>query len=140
MAGAVRAWAEGADLAEVLEACELTAGDFVRCSKQLLDVLRQLACLVPPEKTASDRQRALEALSANAARAGLDLEQGSGGLVRDMTGPGSPARRPAVRVPNAAGSLISAGLPPGAASPRQDTPAPCQASSLFSMTSPLSPR
>lgn len=41
-----------------------------------------------------------------------------------MTGPGSSARRPAVRVPNAAGSLISAGLPPGAASPRQDTPAP----------------
>lgn len=76
LAGAVRAWAEGADLAEVLEACELTAGDFVRCSKQLLDVLRQLACLVPPEKTASDRQRALEALSANAARAGLDLNRG----------------------------------------------------------------
>ena len=76
LAGAVRAWAEGADLAEVLEACDLTAGDFVRCSKQLLDVLRQLACLVPPEKTASDRQRALEALSANAARAGLDLNRG----------------------------------------------------------------
>ena len=76
LAGAVRAWGEGADLAEVLEACELTAGDFVRCSKQLLDVLRQLACLVPPEKTASDRQRALEALSANAARAGLDLNRG----------------------------------------------------------------
>ena len=76
LAGAVRAWAEGADLAEVLEACDLTAGDFVRCSKQLLDVLRQLACLVPPKKTASDRQRALEALSANAARAGLDLNRG----------------------------------------------------------------
>ena len=72
----MRAWGEGADLAEVLEACELTAGDFVRCSKQLLDVLRQLACLVPSDKAASDRQRALEALSANAARAGLDLNRG----------------------------------------------------------------
>ena len=76
LAGAVRAWAEGADLAEVLEACELTAGDFVRWSKQLLDVLGQLACLVPAEDAAPERRRALTALSASAARASLDVNRG----------------------------------------------------------------
>ncbi|SPT54014.1 ski2-like helicase [Actinomyces bovis] len=43
LAGPVKAWAEGAELGEVLEACELTAGDFVRWCKQLLDVLTQIA-------------------------------------------------------------------------------------------------
>ena len=76
LAGAVRAWAEGADLAEVLEACELTAGDFVRWSKQLLDVLGQLACLVPAEDAAPERRRALTALSAGAAQASLDVNRG----------------------------------------------------------------
>ena len=76
LAGAVRAWAEGADLAEVLEACELTAGDFVRWSKQLLDVLGQLACLAPAEDAAPERRRALTALSAGAAQASLDVNRG----------------------------------------------------------------
>ena len=72
----MRAWAEGADLAEVLQDCELTAGDFVRWSKQLLDVLGQLACLVPAEDAAPERRRALTALSASAARASLDVNRG----------------------------------------------------------------
>ena len=76
LAGAVRAWAEGADLAEVLEACELTAGDFVRWSKQLLDVLGQLACLTTTEESAPDRRRAIETLSVSAARASLDVNRG----------------------------------------------------------------
>ena len=76
LAGAVKAWADGADLSEVLEACELTAGDFVRWSKQLLDVLGQLACLVPAEDAAPERRRALTALSASAARASLDVNRG----------------------------------------------------------------
>ena len=76
LAGAVKAWADGADLSEVLEACELTAGDFVRWSKQLLDVLGQLACLVPAEDAVPERRRALTALSASAARASLDVNRG----------------------------------------------------------------
>jgi ATP-dependent RNA helicase HelY len=36
------AWAAGDDLAEILDDEELTAGDFVRNAKQLIDVLRQL--------------------------------------------------------------------------------------------------
>lgn len=52
LAGPVRAWAQGADLAEVLEDSELTAGDFVRWCKQLLDVLTQIASL-PPQALAS---------------------------------------------------------------------------------------
>ena len=76
LAGAVRAWAEGADLAEVLQDCELTAGDFVRWSKQLLDVLGQLACLTTTEESAPDRRRAIETLSVSAARASLDVNRG----------------------------------------------------------------
>lgn len=45
LAGAVQAWAQGTGLGEVLEAAELTAGDFVRWSRQLLDVLAQLCVL-----------------------------------------------------------------------------------------------
>ncbi|WP_103064407.1 DEAD/DEAH box helicase [Actinomyces qiguomingii] len=45
LAGAVRIWAEGADLSVVLEDTDLTAGDFVRWCKQLLDVLGQLATI-----------------------------------------------------------------------------------------------
>ena len=67
---------EGADLAEVLQDCELTAGDFVRWSKQLLDVLGQLACLTTTEESAPDRRRAIETLSVSAARASLDVNRG----------------------------------------------------------------
>ena len=76
LAGAVRAWAEGADLAEVLQDCELTAGDFVRWSKQLLDVLGQLARLTMTEESAPDRRRAIKTLSVSAARASLDVNRG----------------------------------------------------------------
>ena len=41
------AWAMGGDLDDVLAGEEMTAGDFVRCSKQLIDILRQIAMLAP---------------------------------------------------------------------------------------------
>ncbi|MDO4243310.1 MAG: DEAD/DEAH box helicase [Actinomyces sp.] len=47
LAGAIRARAQGTDLGEVLESTELTAGDFVRWSRQVLDVLAQLSVLEP---------------------------------------------------------------------------------------------
>jgi ATP-dependent RNA helicase HelY len=53
-------WASGGDLGDVLADEEITAGDFVRTAKQLIDLLRQLGMLAPVSSTAS------------AARAGAD--------------------------------------------------------------------
>ena len=41
------AWAAGEGFAEVVEAEELSGGDFVRTMKQLIDLLRQLALVAP---------------------------------------------------------------------------------------------
>ncbi|MGI9613396.1 MAG: DEAD/DEAH box helicase [Acidimicrobiales bacterium] len=48
-------WAAGGDLADVLADEEITAGDFVRTAKQLIDLLRQLGALaiVPATGTAA---------------------------------------------------------------------------------------
>jgi ATP-dependent RNA helicase HelY len=45
------AWAAGEGFAEVVEAEELSGGDFVRTMKQLIDVLRQLALVAPVRET-----------------------------------------------------------------------------------------
>lgn len=45
------AWAAGEGFAEVVEAEELSGGDFVRTTKQLIDVLRQLALIAPNPAT-----------------------------------------------------------------------------------------
>jgi ATP-dependent RNA helicase HelY len=45
------AWAAGEGFAEVVEAEELSGGDFVRTTKQLIDVLRQLAIVAPQRAT-----------------------------------------------------------------------------------------
>jgi ATP-dependent RNA helicase HelY len=45
------AWAAGEGFAEVVEAEELSGGDFVRTTKQLIDVLRQLALVSPRRET-----------------------------------------------------------------------------------------
>ncbi|WP_194948091.1 DEAD/DEAH box helicase [Actinomyces trachealis] len=80
LAGPVKAWAQGAELGEVLEACELTAGDFVRWCKQLLDVLGQVAALpldapgVAPE--VSDKEPKGVPLSVVAAEAAQDVARG----------------------------------------------------------------
>lgn len=76
LAGAVRAWADGAALAEVLEATELTPGDFVRWSKQLLDVLAQLATLSVLGPASGAGSAELTALATRAAEAGLDVNRG----------------------------------------------------------------
>lgn len=87
LAGPVRAWAQGADLAEVLEDSELTAGDFVRWCKQLLDVLTQIASLPSetlPSESGSGAPRAGDRpdrggrrpLNVLAAQASLDVARG----------------------------------------------------------------
>lgn len=44
-------WADGRDLAAILEDEEMTGGDFVRVTKGLIDLLRQIALVAPDEAT-----------------------------------------------------------------------------------------
>jgi ATP-dependent RNA helicase HelY len=56
--GASLDWAAGSSLVDVLEEDEITAGDFVRTIKQLIDLLRQLAVVLYQE---ADRDAASKA-------------------------------------------------------------------------------
>ena len=76
LAGAVQAWCDGAQLADILDATELTAGDFVRWCKQLLDVVGQIASISPPPNAAPEQTKAITELSLRAAEVSLDLNRG----------------------------------------------------------------
>ena len=76
LAGAVQAWCDGAQLADILDATELTAGDFVRWCKQLLDVVGQIVSLSPPQDATPEQARTVTDLSMRAAEASLDLNRG----------------------------------------------------------------
>lgn len=76
LAGAVQAWCNGAQLADILDATELTAGDFVRWCKQLLDVIGQIASLSPPPGAGPEQAGTLTDLSLRAAETSLDLNRG----------------------------------------------------------------
>jgi ATP-dependent RNA helicase HelY len=56
------AWAAGEGFAEVVEAEELSGGDFVRTMKQLIDVLRQLALIAPESATRRCAEQAADQL------------------------------------------------------------------------------
>ncbi len=56
------AWAAGEGFAEVVEAEELSGGDFVRTMKQLIDVLRQLALVAPEQATRRSAEQAADQL------------------------------------------------------------------------------
>ena len=56
------AWAAGEGFAEVVEAEELSGGDFVRTMKQLIDVLRQLALVAPARETRRSAEQAADQL------------------------------------------------------------------------------
>ncbi len=56
------AWAAGEGFADVVEAEELSGGDFVRTTKQLIDLLRQLAQLAPKPDTGRAAQQAADLL------------------------------------------------------------------------------
>jgi ATP-dependent RNA helicase HelY len=56
------AWAAGEGFAEVVEAEELSGGDFVRTMKQLIDVLRQLALVAPERATRRNAEQAADQL------------------------------------------------------------------------------
>lgn len=71
------AWASGEEFAEVVEAEELSGGDFVRTMKQLIDLLRQIAVMAPEVATRRSADRAAELLlrgvvAASSVVAGLD--------------------------------------------------------------------
>jgi ATP-dependent RNA helicase HelY len=55
------AWVAGEGFAEVVGDDELTGGDFVRTTKQLIDLLRQLAIVAPDPATRSTAGRAAQA-------------------------------------------------------------------------------
>ena len=56
------AWAEGEDLGEVIAEEEMSGGDFVRNTKQLIDLLRQVGDTAPDPGTARTARGAAETL------------------------------------------------------------------------------
>jgi ATP-dependent RNA helicase HelY len=56
------AWAAGQRFAEVVDAEELSGGDFVRTTRQLIDLLRQLAIIAPDRETRRSAAAASDAL------------------------------------------------------------------------------
>jgi ATP-dependent RNA helicase HelY len=56
------AWAAGEGFAEVVDAEELTGGDFVRTIKQLIDLLRQIALVAPARATRRSAAQASDQL------------------------------------------------------------------------------
>jgi ATP-dependent RNA helicase HelY len=61
-AWAVHRWAGGATLRTVLEGSELTAGDFVRWCKQVMDFLGQLASATGDQQLAQTARAAIDAM------------------------------------------------------------------------------
>jgi ATP-dependent RNA helicase HelY len=68
------AWAAGEGFAEVVEAEDLTGGDFVRTTKQLIDVLRQLALVAPLKATRASAEQAAERLFRGVVAASSSVE------------------------------------------------------------------
>ena len=75
------AWVAGEGFADVVDADELTGGDFVRTTRQLVDLLRQLAIVAPSRAT----RRA----------AGQAAEAAFRGVVSDSAAPTAPQTEPA---------------------------------------------
>ncbi len=75
------AWVAGEGFADVVDADELTGGDFVRTTRQLVDLLRQLAIVAPSRAT----RRA----------AGQAAEAAFRGVVSDSAAPTAPQTAPA---------------------------------------------
>ncbi len=74
------AWAAGEEFAEVVEQEELSGGDFVRTTKQLIDLLRQLAIVAPERETRRSAEQAAAQLFRGvvAASSSVDVEDDGG--------------------------------------------------------------
>ncbi|MBA2282971.1 MAG: DEAD/DEAH box helicase [Acidimicrobiia bacterium] len=73
------AWAAGQGLEDVLEDEDVTAGDFVRVTKQLIDLLRQVGDIAPVPATAGTARDAAEALHRGVIAVSSALTSVSGG-------------------------------------------------------------
>jgi ATP-dependent RNA helicase HelY len=73
-------WAGGDDLHRVLEADELSGGDFVRNARQLVDLLRQLGDVAPDAETAAAARAAAKAVFRGVVAAGASA--GGGALAK----------------------------------------------------------
>ena len=82
---AIYAWVKGEDLADVLEDEEMTGGDFVRNVKQTIDLLRQIADVVPERADRRDRPRRGRRVPARRHRR---VEHREGARPRDQAGRG----------------------------------------------------
>lgn len=71
------AWAAGEAFAEVVGDEEMSGGDFVRTTKQLIDLVRQLGDLAPLPATARVARQAAEALFRGVVAASSTVETGS---------------------------------------------------------------
>ncbi len=69
------AWAAGEGFAEVVDAEELSGGDFVRTTKQLIDLLRQLALVAPEAATRRSAEQAAQQLFRGVVAASSAVEQ-----------------------------------------------------------------
>ena len=72
------AWADGRQLDRILGDEELTAGDFVRTVKLLIDLLRQLAQVAPLASTARSASAAADALLRGVVAASSEVSTGGG--------------------------------------------------------------
>lgn len=59
---AIHAWTRGRSLDAVLDQSELTAGDFVRWAKQILDALDHIAHVAPDEAVAQTARQAIDSI------------------------------------------------------------------------------
>ena len=80
------AWAAGEGFAEVVEAEELSGGDFVRTMKQLIDLLRQLALVAPERTTRRAAEQAAEQLFRGVVAASSAVETRRRGTVDAVPG------------------------------------------------------
>ena len=86
------AWAAGESFAEVVEAEELSGGDFVRNVKQLIDLLRQIAEVAPEPATRSAAADAAERLYRGVVAASTPIADDAAPTSRTPTGAEAGAR------------------------------------------------
>ena len=101
---AIHAWADGDDLADILEDEEMTGGDFVRNVKQVIDLLRQLAEVAPEPETAATARAAADqcrrGVVAASSIVSVPADRRTDAMIRPGEPWGSPTteRRPTVEV------------------------------------------
>ncbi len=76
--GVAYGWASGGDLSDVLDGEELTAGDFVRTAKQLIDLLRQFGTIAEQPSTASAARSAADRVYRDLVAASSLINEGEG--------------------------------------------------------------